>query len=433
MHNKFLIFLLIPVWLLAACSGAKPPTQAPVSPTLIQASTPTAPPTSRTSTPNNTPAALATAPPENTPPAENAFPFDPSAISLDVQGLASGWQAVLAPATPFDNLHAPGPSGLPMHIQIVFNQVTRPADREPGAPVIYLIPIDAYRQLWEEHESRTVSDLINRIARVSAELPDPKPVRGLPVLPLEETFGVNDFATQLRHPVSAEESASKTGFRFVGRFAMEAAPITNHGLRYMYQGFTNDGRFLVAFFYPVQNKGLPDDLEAVSLEDQNAFSADGLGYLAAKARELDKQTVDAWSPSLESLDALIASLQIADMPATALPQGRWIWVETVPSQAEDRTSVPSPESYQLTFTQEELAVKADCKAVQGAYEAFGGASGDLTIQLGPTTQQLCQPGSLADDFIHALSLVNRYEVLPGGGLLQLHLEDGSLMVFSNVQ
>ncbi len=432
MFHKFLLpLLIIPAMLLAACSQANTPTQMPATPTSIQAS-PTSPATA-TPIPGNTLAATKTTASENTPTSQAKLLLDPEAISLDTQGLMADWQAVLVPASPFDNLHAPGPSGLPTHIQILFDQVARPEDREPGAPVMYLIPIDAYRQLWKAHDSRIVSDLINNIAALSFELPEPKPVRGVPVLPMEETFGVNDFATQLRYPVTTRDSASKTGFRFVGRFAMEATPLTNHGLRYMYQGFTNDGRYLVTFFFPVRTDGLPDDLEAVSLEDQNAFAADGLGYLANKARALDKQPGDAWSPSLELLDALVASLQIADMPATALPQGRWIWVETVPSQAEDRTSVPSPESYQLTFTQEEIAVKADCKAVQGTYEAFGGASGDLTIQLGPTTQQLCQPGSLADDFIHALSLVNRYEVLPGGRLLQLHLEDGSLMVFSNVQ
>ena len=246
--------------------------------------------------------------PSPTPPAASPAPEDigvsPAGVSLKDQGLVESWQAVLVPATPYDNMHAPGPAGLPAHIQILFNGVSVPKEREPGAPVIYIIPAAAYAQLWQEHDSRAVADQLSKIRGYGHKLPEPKPARGLPVLPVEETFGINDFATQLR------QAPDKNGFRFVGRFAMAATPLTNEGLRYIYQGFTPDGRYLVAFFFPVRTDALPDGLEAIPQADADAFQADGLGWLAKKSAELDALPGDAWQPDLTKLDALIASLSV---------------------------------------------------------------------------------------------------------------------------
>jgi hypothetical protein len=260
--------------------------------------------------PATTPAAAPTATPAPKPQEKAPTPADigltPAGLSLDDQGLVQSWQAVLVPATPYDNMHPPGPSGLPTHIQILFDGVSVPREREPGAPVIYIIPVAAYAQLWEQHDSSIVPDMLRKIEAYTRELPDPAPVRGMPVLPVEETYGINDFVTQLR-PV-----AGLNGFRFVGRFAMDATPLTNEGLRYIYQGLTQDGRYLVAFFFPVRTDELPDGLEAVSQEDADALQADGLGYLADKSAKLDALPGDAWEPDLTKLDALIASLKIEE-------------------------------------------------------------------------------------------------------------------------
>lgn len=248
--------------------------------------------------------------PAATPATPESIGITPEDFTLDDQGLVDSWQTVLVPATPFDNMHAPGPSGLPTHIQVLFDGVSDPKSREPGAPVIYIIPVDAYRELWDSHDSQAVTAEMQKIKALSSQLPDPKPVRGLPVLPIEETFGINDFATQLR-PVAADaDSASPNGFRFIGRFAMDATPLTNAGLRYIYQGFSNDGRYLVAFFFPVRTDALPDDLEAINTEDMDAFNSDGLSYLANKSAMLDELPAAAWEPNLARLDALITSLAI---------------------------------------------------------------------------------------------------------------------------
>lgn len=56
------------------------------------------------------------------------------------------------------------------------------------------------------------------------------------------------LAVQVSAVPTNEASASKNGYRFVGRFMQDANPVTNQGLQYIYQGFTNDGEYLVSFF-----------------------------------------------------------------------------------------------------------------------------------------------------------------------------------------
>ena len=427
-----LTLLLLSGWVAACAQPTPTPIVAPV-PRTITLQAPAEP--AVTPTPAQTPAQPATeVPPTRTPPPEpEDIGIDPASISLDDGELAASWQAVFVPATPFDNMHAPGPSGLPAHIQILFDGVTDPRAREPGAPVIYIIPVNAYRQLWEAHDSRFVSDVIRRIADMSFQPPEPPPTRGLPVLPAEETFGVNDFATQLRPASSEATSASKTGFRFVGRFAQDATPLTNEWLRYIYQGLTNDGRYLVAFFFPVRTDALPDAIEEVSQADQDAFNQDGLGYLADKARTLDALPSDAWEPDLAAFDALIASLAIEGMPETGLMQGSWLWVGQRALGSDAPTPVLDPPAYEIAFGEGDVQVRADCKRADGTYAADGGMTGALSLTLNPTTMQICSEDSQADAFLTALSQVDRFAIAPGAHTMQLFLPDGSVMSFAQAE
>ena len=87
------------------------------------------------------------------PAAPVAAGLQASQIQLDTQGLPYSWQATAMPATPYDASQPPGPTGLPAHILITFG-VTNPADRRPGDPVMYIIPVAAYEQLWEQAGKR---------------------------------------------------------------------------------------------------------------------------------------------------------------------------------------------------------------------------------------------------------------------------------------
>ena len=183
--------------------------------------------------------------------------IQPQQVSIDTQGLPYSWQANLAPETPYDASQPPGPKGLPQHIEINFG-VTDPADRQPGDPIMYIIPVTAYEQMWDQAGNPSVTATITKIYSSTVALQSPPPTAGLPALPPEQITGYNDLAVQIGRAQSDVDSASRSGYRFVGRWAQDANPVTAESrLWYTYQGFTNDGQYLVNFFYPVTTAKLP--------------------------------------------------------------------------------------------------------------------------------------------------------------------------------
>ncbi|MCA9870534.1 MAG: META domain-containing protein, partial [Anaerolineae bacterium] len=243
----------------------------------------------------------------------SALGIGPNDISLDTQGLPYSWQPVLVPETPYDASMPPGPTGLPEHIEILFG-VTDPADRQPSDPIMYIIPVNAYRAQWDAAGDPSVSRTLDRIEQYAFTMPSPAPTSGMPALPSSEIAGYNDLAVQISRAVPASElnllSATQTGYRFVGRWAQDANPVTNQGLRYVYQGFTNDGQYLVSFWYPVTTDAAPADVSQIPQEDWDAFNADPMGVISTTADALNALPPADWEPDLETLDALVASLEI---------------------------------------------------------------------------------------------------------------------------
>ena len=197
------------------------------------------------------------APQDATPSESSANMIQPQQVSIDTQGLPYAWQANLVPATPYDASQPPGPMGLPEHIEINFG-VTDPADKQPGDPVMYIIPVTAYEQMWDAAGNPSVTATITKIYSSTVALQSPPPTSGMPALPPEQITGYNDLAVQIGRVQSEVDSASRSGYRFVGRWAQDANPVTAESrLWYTYQGFTNDGQYLVNFFYPVTTAKLP--------------------------------------------------------------------------------------------------------------------------------------------------------------------------------
>lgn len=339
--------------------------------------------------------------PENTPPVDG-LDIDPSQIRLDTQGLPYSWQAVTVPGTPYDQSQPPGPKGLPEHIEILFG-VTNPADRQHSDPIMYIIPVDTYRLLWEEGGNDAVTREMNQIYDYTVSMPDPPPTSRMPVLPFEEVGGVGDVAVQVGSITPTDLSATKDGYRFVGRFAQDANPITSDGLplRYIYQGFTNDGKYLVAFFYPVSSDSLPTNAD-VNEEFNQAMSQPGGAeeFVAKQVEMLNALPTSAWQPDLATLDTLVASLEIEEMSPVGLVGPVWEWQQT--SMNDGSTFTPTnPADYTVQFvTDGQVAIKADCNQVGGSYTTDGSS---INIELGPSTMAMCPPDSLSDQFLAGLS------------------------------
>ena len=78
-------------------------------------------------------------------------------------------------------------------------------------------------------------------------------------------------------------------------------------LFYTFQGFTNDGSYYVAAFFPLTTAALPDKIE---VEDWDAFHANYDTYLSETTAVLDQLHAKEFTPDLTILDAVITSLRV---------------------------------------------------------------------------------------------------------------------------
>ena len=226
------------------------------------------------------------------------------------------------PRKPYDESQPTGPTGLPAHVEILFGG-TDPAQRQPTDPIMYIIPVNAYRAMWDEAGNPSISTAIEDIFSRTNILNVPELAEGYAALPFDETVGALDVAAQLDRTGAPITSATISGYRFVGRWQQSPNPVTNQGLRYVYQGFTNDGRYLVSFFYPVTSPTLPATAADVPADQMSQVDSDPATYMAAQNEALNALTPEDWEPVLTTLDALVGSLQIEEMPRAGVEGSIW--------------------------------------------------------------------------------------------------------------
>ncbi len=241
-----------------------------------------------------------------------ANPLGPDTILIDTMGLPYAYQANLIPATPYDDSQPPGSMGLPEHVQVNFG-VTDPADVQFGDPIIYIVPTEAYKQLWDDAGNTSVSDRLAQLENILAERPDLATAR-IPVLPFEAfqvmgagNLGVVAQAEYLDMPWGS-------GIRFVAVPMQGVDVILNRNVVYIEQGLTADGKYLVSFFYPpIATSALPNSVEEVPQEEfEQVNSGDWATYRQEKEDLLNNLSASDWDPSLATLDDVIGSLQFGD-------------------------------------------------------------------------------------------------------------------------
>lgn len=347
--------------------------------------------------------------------------IDPATITLDMMGLPYSWQANLVPATAYDNSQPPGPKGLPEHIQINFG-VTNPADKQPGDPVIYIIPVEAYKAMYAENGDQGVATTVGMHLGLLKDRPASFPRNSIPVLPLEEAAGLNDLAVQGNYP----EFGSFAGLRFVGRFAQDANPVTNDGLRYIFQGYAGEGgEYMIAFFYPVSTSKLPNTMAEVPAEEQSSVTDAPERYLNEKADMLNALPTSDWEPDLAVLDSVLGSLKFETNASGGELLGLWQWQR---SSYNDDTElqVNDPTRYTIEFKADgTLPIQADCNRLSWTYTREGN---NVTINaFGPTTLATCPPDSQDQQFLKDLSEVTGYVMHEGNLVLNLMADAGNMI------
>lgn len=363
----------------------------------------------------------------------NTTGIDPASVSINIFDLPYSYQPNLVQATPYDNTQPPGPTGLPQHIQINFG-VTSPADVQPNDPIFYLIPKQAYLDKWQAAGDDGVKNTMGLLDIYLPQQTLPLPTSGMPVLPPERVAGFNDLAVQGKY-LSFDQGY---GVRFVGRFNQDPNPVTNQGLFYIFQGYSQDGVQFFSFFYPVSTSVLPNSAADVAAQEMSRFNQDPAAYVQDRAQTLNAMNPADWEPNLDTLDGLVASLNYqttAEAPsATAAPPQeaspleniQWQWTRF--SDPLSAYEVPNPESYWVIFkTDGSLSFQADCNTGSGSYTTDGSS---ITIALGAITKAFCGEESRSEAFLANLGAAAIYTI--EGAQLRLDLfADGGQMFFAN--
>jgi hypothetical protein len=240
-----------------------------------------------------------------------AEPLDPDAVSIDTMDLPYSWGANLVEATAYDDSQPPGPMGLPEHVQVSFG-VTDPADVQFGDPIIYIIPTEEYKQLWDDAGNTVVSDRLSMLEELLAESPDLASAN-LPVLPFEafRVMGAGNLGIVAQSEYL--DTPWGSSISFVAAPMQGVDVILNRSVVYIEQGLTDDGAYLVSFIYPpISTSALPNSIDEVSEEEFQQVNSDWATYRQEKEDLFNNLSASDWDPDLDSLDEVIGSLQFGD-------------------------------------------------------------------------------------------------------------------------
>lgn len=368
--------------------------------------------------------------------------LSPEAVTLDASPVAESvaWQTV--PATPYDASMPPGPTGAPEHLLGTFDGEDYYAQDFTGR-VAYIIPVAAYEALWNEAGNDSITRTVESLKALLTEQPA-APTAPLPVLP--PIYAVNDLATQVAY--LSLPGADATGIRWVGRFSQDASPVFNYQLRYVFQGLTNDGQYLIALDFPVTTAALPDDPAALTAEEMQAIEQDFTAYLQATADMLNSLAPSDFAPDLTALDAMMQSLTFTTpapaaaapaAPAPAAPPPPSTSPITVPTLEElvgavwqwEGTTTPveqitpdNPANYLVALLPGGLVRgKADCNQIRGTYAIDENA---ITLNVAAATRMACPAGSLSEEFIRQLSAARLFFTQDGDLYFDLLADSGTM-------
>jgi hypothetical protein len=109
-----------------------------------------------------------------------------------------------------------------------------------------------------------------------------------------------------------------SGIRFVTEYGQYPAPVNNQELFYHFQGFSDEGDYYIVAIFPITAPGLSDRSDpayapaigGVAYPNMGDPNANWEGYYGAAADLLNATPPDAFTPSLNQLDALIQSMWI---------------------------------------------------------------------------------------------------------------------------
>lgn len=360
-------------------------------------------------------------------------------ITIDLAELPFEARVLQSSELPYRMDPSTGPSGLPAHFRVEFVPVATSA-MEAALPQLYVIPVEAYRAQWAEADDMGVDGTLTALIMTIEDGLRPFQEAGVPGIPVELVGAAfNDLAVQGEY-VALE---NVTGLRFVGRYVAEPEAVSNDGLTYIFFGFSNDGRFLISFFYPIRTDALPDDASETTAFVAEQLQADPFSYLSEQVQMLNQLDESDFEPAVSTLDAVVASLRFGNETGTdeivaeamseesaIVAEGHdlggtsWHWLSL--EQVDNRVAVAGPSSYSVTFTPGgEVVVAAGCNQASGTFTNSEDGGLDITLSEHPPSN--CVLGALDQILIGGLRNAESFERGDAELMIRLQYQNGSLI------
>jgi len=171
-------------------------------------------------------------------------------------------------------------------------------------PEILIFSADEYEKLMTGGDPNPVTRELDGLKKLLADRPADSSGR-LPFLP------VWDAGQLLHFHLKYVKFQNGEGIRYLTEYGQDMAPLSNKLLFYTFQGLTSDGAYYISAVLPTTHAPLAgDNGETLSKQDHGKFIENYAAYAVDVQNLLNAEKDGSFSPTLEKLDALIASIKI---------------------------------------------------------------------------------------------------------------------------
>jgi len=227
-------------------------------------------------------------PAEDTQAAPAPPPLTPDEVSIDPQGLASIVKGEILPAIPNRPGVAPFLNGEPEHLRFHFDQDSLAPGYHFDQRQVLVYSISAYRNIFQG----AARDSFNSEIAKLQDILDSRPSRWNDTIPFFPIAGHQLYNARVEYL----QLNDGTGIRFLTRYDGGVSP----EFFYAFQGIVGD-RY-VSLFWPVSANELP------TMKDASRVSS-----------FLEVLTQEEFSPTLETIDKIVESIQIKQPGASPPP------------------------------------------------------------------------------------------------------------------
>lgn len=231
-------------------------------------------------------------------PSTSTITFNPVTFAFGTD-LAQGVFSLESAGTPPEAPASPGGPVPPGSYFTFSGTATAPGSYSLGNDSLYVFPVSGFAQYPADSQ---VNRELASLQTLLADQPDLSGVTSLPYLPL--ATGGFAFIAQAQYV----ETDSLTGVRYLTTIRQDVGETLDGQVQYVFQGLTKDGLYVVSFRYFVYTGVLPT--EPTSDLNYDQFSANYEQYIADLTAQLNALDADAFTPSLNALDAFIGTVSV---------------------------------------------------------------------------------------------------------------------------